>query len=199
MTDEEMTQFLPFHALNEFMRDDYRLEVIRTALSVLPNLPEEQREAVERLTRRLVQTPGFRNSAKAPVAKRVRPTAEAFAKNPQLVAAILAAWAQAHPELRQRVFDLLTERGWELLPVDADRTQLPGFFTQWPKDEDFEKINQAYTVKFPDLPASTDDVSLMVVWLSVSLPYDFDEDEEDQDDEDAEDADVDLKEGEDQA
>ena len=74
-----------------------------------------------------MQTPGFRNSAKAPVAKRVKPTAEAFTKSPHLVAAILSAWAAANVEFRQRVYDLLTERGWELLPVDADRAQLPGF------------------------------------------------------------------------
>lgn len=186
MTDEEMTEFLPFHAINEFMRDDYRLEVVRTALTALPDLPAEQREAVERLTRRLVQTPGFRNSAKAPVAKRVRPTAEAFAKNHLLVAAILSAWSSAQAELRQRVYDLLTERGWELLPLDADRAQLPGFFTHWPKSEDFEIINKAYAEKYPDHPASTDDVSLMTVWLTVSLPYDFEEDDEEEDPSDEE-------------
>jgi hypothetical protein len=178
MTDEEMTEFLSFHVINEFMRDDYRLEVVRTALTALPKLPVEQRETVERLTRRLVQTPGFRNSAKAPVGKRVRPTAEAFTKSPDLVAAILAAWAAAHVDLRQRAYDLLTERGWELLPVDADRAQLPGFFTHWPKDEDFEKVNNAYTERYPDFPTSTDNVSLMVVWLAMSLPYDFDVEEE---------------------
>lgn len=178
MTEEEMTEFLPFHAINEFMRDAYRLEVIRTALGALPQLSPERRAALDAVTRSLVQVPGFRNSAKAPVAKRIRPTADAFTKSPHLVAAILAAWADARVELRQQVFDLLTERGWELLPVDADRAQLPGFFTHWPKDEDFEKINAAFAEKYPEAGASSDDVSLMVVWLAVSLPYHFDDDEE---------------------
>ena len=39
-------QFLPFHAVNEFMRDDYRLEVIRSTLNALPGLPENYRNVL---------------------------------------------------------------------------------------------------------------------------------------------------------
>jgi hypothetical protein len=178
---EENVEFLPFHAINEFMRDDYRLKVVRSTLNAMPALPAEYRTAFDLLTRRLVQVPGFRNSAKAPAAKRIRPTAEAFTKSANLVAVILACWAEAHAELRQQVYDLLVARGWELLPVDADRSALPGFDLDWPEGEDFTTLHSAFQEANPQSEAGADDVSLMVVWLAVRLPYNTGEEDDEHD------------------
>lgn len=175
--DDQTAQFLPFHAVNEFMRPDYRLAVVRATLNSLPDLPENFRTPIDQITRMIVQVPGFRNSAKAPLNKRVKPTAEAFEKSPHLVAALLSAWSEAHLELRQEVYDLLVERGWEVLPPAADRTQLPGFIITWPKGESFELLTQIFTDKYPETKANSDDVSLMIVWLSTRLPYQFEKDE----------------------
>jgi len=175
--DDQTAEFLPFHAVNEFMRNDFRLEVVRAALHALPELPMNFRVPIDQITRMIVQVPGFRNSAKAPISKRVKPTADAFEKSPHLVAAILSAWSEAHPELRQQVYDLLVERKWELLPPEADRTQLPGFIPSWPEAENFELLTHAFAQKYPSTNANTDDISLMIVWLSVRLPYKFEDDE----------------------
>jgi hypothetical protein len=175
---KDSVRFLPFHALNEFMRQDYRLTVVRSALSALPSLPGNLRAAVDKLSKKLVRVPGFRNASQAPTSVRVAPTATAFEKNAELTAAILAAWAEAHPDLRQEVFDLLTARGWEVLPLEADRAKLPGFLTRWPKGEDFDVLNKAYAEAHPGQEHNTDDVSLMVVWVSGRLPVDTDEDDE---------------------
>lgn len=171
MTSEKTAQFLPFHAINEFMREEYRLDVVRSALHALDTLPPEVRDPLNHLSRKLVQTPGFRNSAKAPASIRVRPTAEMFTKSPQLAAAVLSAWAGARIDLRQQVYDLLMERGWQILPQDTDRTRMPGFMMTWPKGEDFDRLNAAFKEKYPQVQANSDDVSLMVVWLSLRLPY----------------------------
>jgi hypothetical protein len=177
--ENQTAQFLPFNAINEFMRPDYRLEVIRVTLNSLPNLPENYRTPIYQLTRAIVQVPGFRNSAKAPLVKRVKPTSDAFEKSPHLVAAILSAWAEVHSNLRQKVFELLSERGWEVLPPTIDRTQLPGFIMTWPNGESFEQLTQAFAEKHPGLSENNDDISLMTVWLSVRLPYQFEEDGDD--------------------
>jgi hypothetical protein len=174
---EKKAQFLPFHAINEFMRPDFRLEVIRTVLNALPNLPDRVRESIDRYTKKYIQVQGFRNSSKSPASVRVKPTAEAFERRPDLVAAILSAWAEVHPVLSQQVFDLLTARNWEVLPPDADRTKLPGFLTSWPQGEDFDILNTAYQEMYPDVEPVGDDVSLMVVWLSGRLPYQVEADE----------------------
>jgi hypothetical protein len=89
------------------------------------------------------------------------------------VAAILAAWTEAHAALKEKVQALLEARQWEILPIDADRTKLPGFITIWPRGENFEVINQAFKEMYPDTEVSDDDVSLMVVWISGRLPYQF--------------------------
>jgi hypothetical protein len=180
MEDQEKKEvsFLPFHAINEFMVDDYRLEVIRLVLGSLDSLPEEARARIDRNTKHAVKIPGFRNSLKAPAPLKVKPTVEAFKKNPGLVAAILAGWTELHPELRQQVYDLLISRKWDILPVDADRTKLPGFITRWPKGDDYDVLYQAYMDAHPEAQVEKNDVSLMVVWLSNRLPYQFIDTEE---------------------
>ncbi len=183
-TNDQQIAFLPFHVINDFMKDSFRQSVIRAVLTRQSELPGERRALIERLTRQVVQVPGFRNSAKAPATIKVKPMAEAFEKNPGLVAAVLAAWAELNPGLRQEVHSLLTERGWEILPAEADRSVLPGFLPNWPKDEDFEALNAAYREKYPESQAADDDVSLMCVWLSGRLPYHLEgEDEEEEENE----------------
>jgi hypothetical protein len=174
MTDKKV-EFLPFHALNEFMRPDYRLGVVRTALTALPTLPANLRSPIDKLIKQVVRVPGFRNGAQAPAPLKVAPMAAAFEKSPELVAAVLAAWAESLPDLRQKIYDLLKARNWEVLPPEADRTKLPGFLTHWPKGEDFEVLNKAFTELYPEANIATDDVSLMVVWIGGRLPYDAEE------------------------
>jgi hypothetical protein len=170
MSDKQV-QFYPFHAINDFMRDDFRLEVVRQTLQGLPDLPDEVRAPIERLTRKSVQIQGFRNPAKAPTAVRLRPTAESFAKSPQMCAAILAAWAEIHALLRQRMYDFLISRGWEVLPPEADRTKLPGFLIKWPDGEDFDTLNSAFRETNPEMEETEDNISLMAVWIAGRLPY----------------------------
>ncbi len=182
---EDEVAFLPYHAINEFMLDDYRHQVVSAALQALPDLPEELRAGLEAQIRQGVRVPGFRNSLKAPAQLKVKPTEKAFEKNPELVSLILAAWAHSHPGLRQQVFDLLNGRGWELLPVEAERYKLPGWLTVWPKGQDFEVLYEAFHEAYPESQAAQNDVSLMAVWLSGRLPYhvEGEEDEEDWEDE----------------
>jgi hypothetical protein len=180
MSDKKQ-EFLPFHAINEFMREDYRLVVVRAVLHATQQLPVEFRAAIEKQTKHNVKVPGFRNSVLAPAGVRVSPTAGAFEKNPDLAGAILAAWAETHVDLRQQVFDLLIERGWELLPIDVNRAKLPGFLIHWPKGEDFEVIQKAFAEKYPQSTENSDDISLMTVWLGNRLPYKVEGEDEEQD------------------
>jgi hypothetical protein len=169
--DKLASQFLPFHAVNEFMRNDYRLEVVRYTLNTLSSLPREYQISIEKFTKEYVKVPGFRNSSKAPIGLRVKPTSEAFEKKPQLVTAILSAWAAARKDLSEKIYALLEERNWNPMAIDADRTKVPGFMISWPKGEDFQTINDAFNTKYPQASENPDDISLMVVWLSGRLPY----------------------------
>jgi len=193
-------QFLPFHAINDFMRPDFRLNVIRHCLNSLNQLPNKFQDPVNHHIRKVVKVPGFRNSEKAPTAVKILPASKAFENSPDLVAAILNAWSESKSELRLQVFDVLKQRGWfifpaetlsltnlpsiqtekdwGILPPDADRSKLPGFLTYWPKDQDFEAIYQSYSELYPQGESSIDEVSLMAVWLSTRLPYHISGEEE---------------------
>ena len=124
---------------------------------------------------------------------KVLPTSKAFEKYPDLVSALLACWAENQAELRDQVFAMLKNRNWPMIkesegieisalspevikswpifPINFNRAKLPGFFTHWPKGEDFEVLYTNYSSLFPDSNASIDKVSLMVVWLTMRLPY----------------------------
>lgn len=175
MTDDKEINFLPFNALNEFMNDDYRLNVVKVTLNSLASLPSDLRRPIDQFTNHFVKVQGFRNPVKAPVYLKTKPYIEAFQKQPKLVSATLAAWAQIHLELRNQVFEVLQTRQWELLPVDADRTKIPGFLMVWPKEETFDSIYLSFKETYPNSSATSDDVSLMTVWLSGRLPFPSDQ------------------------
>jgi hypothetical protein len=169
--NDKQVQFLPFHAINEFMLDNYRQRVLQTVLSRMADLPPAKKGALASQIKRHVSVPGFRNSSAAPLPLKIKGAVNAFQRHPDFTARILQSWADLLPELRQQVFGLLTEREWQIIPEDADRTRLPGFLTDWPESETYEVLNQAFNEKYPDGTASEDDVRLMIVWIGNRLPY----------------------------
>jgi hypothetical protein len=162
--------FIPFNAINEFMRTEYRLQVIRSTLNGLPDLEDRLRNPVDRLTKKHVSVPGFRNSAKAPVTVKAVGMVKAFEKEPKLVAAILNAWSEVNADLRTAVYKMLVGRGWRVYPLEARRINMPGFLTSWPEGEDYEVLYDEIVSADPDIEHGIDDVSLMVVWIAMRLP-----------------------------
>ena len=162
--------FIPFNAINEFMRTDYRMILIRNTLIGLPKLSPKTQTSINKLTKKHVKVPGFRNSTKAPASVRAVSMVKPFEKEAKLVSGILSAWGELNSELRQQIYDLLSAYGWKLLPPEADRTRLPGFLTQWPQEDDYEVIYEGFIESYPDNDYGIDDVSLMAVWVSLRLP-----------------------------
>ncbi len=173
MNDKDTVEFLPFNAINQFMIPEYRLEILREVLANLDHLTPDQRSTLLGMIRRLFKLPGFRNPTLAPLPIKVRGAVSPFEKNAEFTAQVLADWAEIRSELMQQVYHFLQDRGWEILPLDADRTKIPGFLTRWPKEETYEVLNQAFSEKFPQAKASEYDVRLMVVWISGRLPFDM--------------------------
>ena len=150
MNDKKQLQFIPFHAINEFMRNDFRLNIIRTTLTSKDALDRKFSSQIDRLTRKHVKVAGFRNSVKAPVTIKVAAMAKAFEKQPDLVAAILNSWSESKSEFRTQIFDMLAERGWKLLPIEVDRSKLPGFLPNWPEEDDYEVLYETFLQTYPN-------------------------------------------------
>lgn len=171
--DDKKVQFVPFHALNEFMLNDYRLHVIQVVFNGFDRLPGERRSALNGMVKRFVQVPGFRNSSQAPAGVKARSSVTVFERHPEFVAQILQGWAELHPELRAMVFDFLKAREWELLPAEADRSKLPGFLPDWPEGQDYDILGEGFKGMYPEAQVDENDLRLMIVWLSGRLPYDM--------------------------
>lgn len=175
MDSDKELGFLPFHAINEFMLDEYRLKVIQTVLTSLDLLPDKHSRTINNLMRKHVKIAGFRNSLKAPIGLKLKQLGKAFEKSPEIVAAIISAWADINFDLKQKVYEMLENRDWDLLPIEADRTKLPGFLTSWPSEDNFDSLYECFNQMFPHNPSEKNDVSLMVVWICGRLPYKFNE------------------------
>ncbi|MCE1254054.1 MAG: hypothetical protein LWX83_10965, partial [Anaerolineae bacterium] len=117
--DDKKIAFAPFHAINQFMLPEYRQKVLQTVLSGTDKLSGDQRNLLNGMIRKWVQIPGFRNSALAPAAVKLKGCISAFEKSPQVVALTLTCWTEINKDLAVKVYDLLKQRGWEVLPLEA--------------------------------------------------------------------------------
>jgi hypothetical protein len=192
----QSTEFFPFHAINEFMRPDFRLTVIREVLLNQEILPDSFILDLTQKLKKRVSIPGFRNSDKAPAMVKILPSAKAFEEYPDFTASILNCWSEISKTLRDQVYQTLKTRQWKMLsiteniesenfcletltdwpvlPLNFNRPRLPGFYTHWPAGEDFEALYKCYTELYKEADIGIDKVSLMVVWLSMRLPYHVD-------------------------
>lgn len=178
MVNENKAQFLPFHAVNEFMRDDYRLSILQEVMTHFEECNKDRIMRVNRLFVKRVQIPGFRNSSLAPVAVRIKHSVDLFEKSPEFAALMIECWSERHLGLKQAVWQILNAKNWKPLPAEADRTQLPGFMVNWPKGDTFDHLIKSINESNPELNESDDNISLMVVWVGNKLPYNlFDEPE----------------------
>ncbi len=185
MDNNKQAQFFPFHGINEYMLPDFRLHVLQAVFNGFDRLPGERRSAINGLVKKNVQVPGFRNSTQAPAGVKARAAVATFERRPDFVAQVLQGWSELHPELRQKVYDFLKAREWEVLPPEADRSKLPGFLIEWPKEQDYDVLGKAFQEMYPDFTHEENDLRLMIVWLADRLPVDMYEDEE-EDEEEAE-------------
>ncbi len=176
--DNKQAQFFPFHGINEYMLPDYRLHVLQSVFGGFDKLPGERRSAINGQVKKFVQVPGFRNSTQAPAGIKARSAVSTFERRPEFTAQILQGWSELHPELRQKVYDFLKAREWELLPPEADRSKLPGFLMEWPKEQNYDVLGEAFKAMYPDFTHEENDLRLMIVWLAGRLPYDMYEEEE---------------------
>lgn len=178
--DKKEIRMLPFHAVNEFMRDDYRLTILQEVFNELGKCNPIQRTKISSLFSSGVKLPGFRNSSLAPVLIRVKNSVGLFEKSADFAGIILECWSNLHVELKGIIFEALTQKGWQLHPLQLDRTELPGFGTDWPKEDTFELICKSVNEAQPALKESDDNISLMAVWVGNKLPYNLFLDEEEE-------------------
>lgn len=173
MSEEKRAKFIPFHAINEFMLPEYRLKLLQEVFGNFDRLTEQRRSSINRLVKKLVKVAGFRNSALAPAALKSRAAVSAFERSSEMVAQICQAWFELHTDLAAKVVEFLKSRGWEVLPVEADRAVLPGFLTRWPEKDNFVTLDDAFAQAYPEDTTHEYDLNMMFVWVSGRLPVEL--------------------------
>ncbi len=171
MSEEKKIQYLPFHAVNEFMRDDYRLAVLHEVFAGIDKCQPMQKQLIMRLFSKNVTIQGFRNSSLAPLAMKVKNSPSLFERSAEFSGTVMECWSNLHPELKEAMVDLLAEKGWNPQPVTLDRSLLPGFQTDWPKADTFENLISGIKEAHAGMEESDDNISLMAVWVGNKLPY----------------------------
>lgn len=171
-------KYLPFHAVNEFMRDDYRLTILQEVMNDQGSNSAELRQRIGRMVSKGVKIPGFRNSNLAPAGMKVKNSTTLFERSPEFAAAIMEAWSNLHLDLKSKMAELLAARNWTIPPVNEDHSHLTGFRLDWPKEDTFDVLIEALRTESPDLQESDDNISLMAVWIGNRLPYNLYGDQE---------------------
>jgi hypothetical protein len=177
-TETKKIQVLPFAAVNEFMRDDYRLTILQEVFSNLDQTPASIKQSISRLVSKGVQIPGFRNSSLAPVHLKIKNSGTFFERSSEFAALIIEAWSNFHEGLKKVVWEILTDKNWQPDALELDRTTLPGFKIDWPKKDTFEVLIKTVRERQPAINESDDHISLMVVWIGNRLPYNIFEESE---------------------
>jgi len=115
-------------------------------------------------------TQRFRNPLAAPLALQVRAMESPFEKESRFVKAILSSWADINSDLQAKVQAVLPELGFEpndQAPLYPDPEN--AFAVGWPEDLSFEKLADLVKQK-TETDASSNEISLMTVWLTGRLP-----------------------------
>jgi len=165
-----MNSSLPLISLNVFLLPDFRREILTTVLYQKDDLSPDNTQELRQAIREFVKISGFRNPLAAPQALQVRAMESPFEKESRFVKAILSSWADINSDLQAKVQAVLPELGFEpndqaLLYPDPENA----FAVGWPEDLSFEKLADLVKQK-TETDASSNEISLMTVWLTGRLP-----------------------------
>ena len=165
-----MNSLLPLISLNVFLLPDFRREILTTVLYQKDDLSPDNTQELRQAIREFVKISGFRNPLAAPQALQVRAMESPFEKESRFVKAILSSWADINSDLQAKVQAVLPELGFEpndQAPLYPDPEN--AFAVGWPEDLSFEKLADLVKQK-TETDASSNEISLMTVWLTGRLP-----------------------------
>ena len=165
-----MNSLLPLISLNVFLLPDFRREILTTVLNQKDDLSPEIKQELRQALKEFVKISGFRNPLAAPQALQVRAMESPFEKESRFVKAILSSWADLKLDLGAKVQSVLPELGFEpndQAPLYPDPEN--AFAVGWPEDLSFEKLADLVKQK-TETDASSNEISLMTVWLTGRLP-----------------------------
>lgn len=163
-------EYLPYKAINVFIERDYLEQVIKDILDGVTNLSKEDQSAFIAFFRKYVTILGFRNPVRAPVSLQTKAYASAFEEKDEVIPFTLSTWAKIKADLAKQVNDWLASEKWEQLSLSRDFDEDGGFSADWPEKLTFEDIEKKFKQANPKSEHERNDLILMVLWISGTLP-----------------------------
>jgi hypothetical protein len=167
MADNET---LSFRAINVFIERDFLQSKLEEILEARDELPKEEQIAFNNQFRKFVSVLGFRNPLRAPRQLQVNAYASAFEEKDEVVPFTLSTWTKLNQDFAEQVKDWLNSEGWEDLSLERSFESSDGFRDNWPEGVTFEKLSKKFHKDLPDVEFETNDLILMILWISDKLP-----------------------------
>lgn len=161
---------LPFKTINVFIERDFLEALVKQILSNLKMLSKEDQKKFNQLFRKYVTVLGFRNPLHAPQPLQIKAYATAFEDKEEVIPFTLSTWAKVQEDLANKVMDWLKAEKWEDLALYREFDDSLGFKNDWPENLELDTLVAKFQEKYPDIEATKDDLSLMLLWVSGRLP-----------------------------
>jgi len=163
-------EYLPYKTINVYMEREYLEQILGDVLDNINNLPKDDQIYFTTQFRKYVKVLGFRNPIRAPKSLQVKAYITAFEDKEEVIPFTLSTWAKLNKDFADLVKEWLKEEGWENLTHDRTFEETGGFIQKWPEELTFDQIEERFTKANPDQKISRNDLILMVLWITGSLP-----------------------------
>jgi len=163
-------EHVPYKAINVFIDRDYLEKVIREILEGIAQFSKQDQIEFFSFFRKHVSILGFRNPVRAPQTLQINAYATAFEEKDEVIPFTLSTWTKIKADFAEVVSNWLVSEGWKELSLARDYDENSGFTFDWPEDLTFEKIEENFKKANPKVSFDRDDLILMVLWISGTLP-----------------------------
>ena len=161
---------LSFKTINVFIERDFLESKLEEILQAKDELPKEEQIDFNNHFRKFVSVLGFRNPLRAPRQLQVNAYASAFEEKEEVVPFTLSTWTNLNQDFAKQVKGWLDSEDWENLSLERSFEDSDGFRDNWPEGVTFEKLSKKFQKDHPDVEFETDDLTLMILWISGQLP-----------------------------
>ena len=161
---------LSFKAINVYIERDFLERKLEEILQAKEELSKEEQIAFNNHFRKFVSVLGFRNPLRAPRPLQVNAYASAFEEKEEVVPFTLSTWTKLNQDFAGQVKNWLDSEGWENLSLERSFEGSDGFRDNWPDEVTFDKLSKKFQKDHPDVEFETDDLILMILWISGQLP-----------------------------
>lgn len=166
-----MEEYRPLIALNVYLNQDFRREILSTVVESRSILSDRQRRQLLEAIKENVRISGFRNPIMAPETLLVRNMIAPFEQDSRFVKVILEAWALINDSLQPAIIETIKSFPFK---ENDQKPSYPNpdnaFLVGWPEGLTYEMLAEEVNKRVDGKHGSLDEIALLTIWISGCLP-----------------------------